>query len=630
MKKALLTILMVGVLVTMLVSVPRSKVVVEIGTGTWCQYCPGAAMGADDLVTNGQPVACVENHNGDTFANVYSNARNTYYNITGFPTANFDGLNPYVGGSHTASMYSNYLPRVTARMAIPSHFNIMAGGAINGNTVTLSVTVDKTEADTNTNLRLHSVITESGIQFAWQGQTHLEFVNRLMAPDQNGTTVDFGTGSQVTVPLTMTLDPSWVMANLKLVLFLQNNSSKEILQGVEYSLAEIGGAYPVSVDHIDFPNIYLTGATTVPMTITNFWNVTATGTINSSNPVFSVSAPTRLDFTIPPYQARTYNVTFTPTSSGLETGNLTITSNMPDYDSIVIPLTGTGFVDAAPVASEVQISGIPVVTMLQTASYTYTDADNDLQGQTAIQWYRITNGNSAPIATATDVTYRITAADIGSQIAFQVTPVDEHGMPGIPVMSPATPTIEVLPSPENMAAQIVNENPDVTLTWDPPAFYTRDFIGYKVFRNNLVINTINNPGVTTFTDTYVYTGTHQYWVTALYSNPVSQSAPSNVVTIQVGTANDDNNLPVVESVSIYPNPFRANANIRVISKAHVPVEAGIYNVKGQLVMNLTATTDSQGNASLELQRTNDMISGVYFVKVQTPEKSFTNKVIVLQ
>ena len=34
-------------------AVPREMVVMEIGTGTWCTYCPGAAMGADDLLENG-------------------------------------------------------------------------------------------------------------------------------------------------------------------------------------------------------------------------------------------------------------------------------------------------------------------------------------------------------------------------------------------------------------------------------------------------------------------------------------------------------------------------------------------------------------------------------------------------
>jgi hypothetical protein len=419
------------------------------------------------------------------------------------------------------------------------------------------------------------------------------------------------------------------MSELELVIFLQNNATKEILQGVKYSLAEIGGAYPISLDHIDFSDMYLTGTATVPMTITNFWNITATGSIISSNPVFGVSAPTRLDFTIPPYQVRTYNVTFVPTSAGLQTGNLTITSNMPDYGNITIPLTGTGFVNAAPVANEVAVAGIPVVTMLQTASYIFSDTDNDTEGATAIQWYRINGGTPTPIPAAIETTYRIVTADIGSQIAVQITPIDEHGMPGTSVMSNPTPTIEVLPAPQNCTAQIVNTNPDVTISWEPPDFYTRDFIGYKVFRNNLVINTINNPSVTTFTDTYVYSATHQYWVTALYSNPVSQSAPSNVVTIQVGTGNDDDNLPVNETVTVYPNPFRDNTNVQVRSKSNQTFDVTVYNVKGQVIQMINGLTDNSGNANVTINR-NGMISGVYFVKVKTADNEFTNKVILLK
>ena len=34
----------------------RNMVILEIGTGTWCQYCPGASMGAHDLLANGKTV----------------------------------------------------------------------------------------------------------------------------------------------------------------------------------------------------------------------------------------------------------------------------------------------------------------------------------------------------------------------------------------------------------------------------------------------------------------------------------------------------------------------------------------------------------------------------------------------
>ena len=50
MKKFLFTVSLVfAISIVFGQQVNRDKVIVEIGTGTWCTYCPGAAMGADDL-----------------------------------------------------------------------------------------------------------------------------------------------------------------------------------------------------------------------------------------------------------------------------------------------------------------------------------------------------------------------------------------------------------------------------------------------------------------------------------------------------------------------------------------------------------------------------------------------------
>ena len=81
-------------------------------------------MGGEDLVNNGHFAAVIEHHNGDTYTNSYSNARNTYYGITGFPTAVFDGVEYYVGGSNTQSMYQNYIPIYQNRKALMSAFSV--------------------------------------------------------------------------------------------------------------------------------------------------------------------------------------------------------------------------------------------------------------------------------------------------------------------------------------------------------------------------------------------------------------------------------------------------------------------------------------------------------------------------
>lgn len=219
----------------------RQMVILEIGTGTWCQYCPGASMGAHDLLTNGKKVGVIKNHNGDTFTNSYSNARNTYYGITGYPTAFFDGVVSVVGGSNTVSMYPTYLPIYDARKIKNSAFSVQIFGQNTGADYSLTVRVTKLAnvPTSYTNLVLHLALTESEIPFSWQGQTIVHNAQRLMAPNELGTALDFSSSNTVDINLNFTLNAAWVAANCEIVSFVQNLNGKEILQGNKVALNEL-------------------------------------------------------------------------------------------------------------------------------------------------------------------------------------------------------------------------------------------------------------------------------------------------------------------------------------------------------------------------------------------------------
>ena len=137
MKKTLLTLVaLFAFALAFSQAVQRNQVVMEIGTGTGCPYCPGAAMGAHDLLNNGCQVAVIEYHSynsGDPFNNPAAAARTSYYGITGYPTAYFDGTLNYVGGSNTASMYAYYLPLYNQRYAVLSPLPINISGSNTGN-----------------------------------------------------------------------------------------------------------------------------------------------------------------------------------------------------------------------------------------------------------------------------------------------------------------------------------------------------------------------------------------------------------------------------------------------------------------------------------------------------------------
>lgn len=250
-------------------AVQRDMVVMEVGTGVTCPYCPGAAMGAADLLAAGCHVAVIEYHNYQASSDPYSNAAaaarcGSYYGISGYPTAFFDGVLSYVGGSNSSSMYANYLPLYNQRYAIPSPLTIDIQGSNVGNSYTITLTITKLATITSTNLKAHLVLTESNIAYAWEGQSTLNDVERTMVPDANGTTISFASGNTVTLTLNFTKDASWVTDNCELIAFVQDNTTKECLNGTkkmlnalylplatDFSATPTSGCSPLTVNYTD-------------------------------------------------------------------------------------------------------------------------------------------------------------------------------------------------------------------------------------------------------------------------------------------------------------------------------------------------------------------------------------------
>lgn len=183
-------------------------------------------------------MAVIENHNGDSLANVYSNARNSFYNITGFPTYKFDGILQVVGGSGSSSMYGSYVPKVNQRNAVMSDFTIdIAFTSLGNNNYTGTFTLNNVGGNTTTGLKLQVTITESHMPISWGLSDEVNFVNRKMVPDQNGTVLDFSGGSTQVVELNFTMAGFWDKDNCEIVAFIQA-PNKEILQGSKKFMAE--------------------------------------------------------------------------------------------------------------------------------------------------------------------------------------------------------------------------------------------------------------------------------------------------------------------------------------------------------------------------------------------------------
>ncbi|WP_379135385.1 hypothetical protein, partial [Paenibacillus sp. sgz500958] len=119
---------------------------------------------------------------------------------------------------------------------------------------------------------------------------------------------------------------------------------------------------------------------------------------------------------------------------------------LPNLQGAPVKLdVSTLVVQAAPVASSVSISGTAQVGQTLTGSYTYNDANTDLEGTSTFKWYRAddTSGtNKAAISGATSSTYTLQADDLAKFISFEVTPVAQTGTTtGTPVESARTAVV---------------------------------------------------------------------------------------------------------------------------------------------------------------------------------------------
>ena len=127
----------------------------------------------------------------------------------------------------------------------------------------------------------------------------------------------------------------------------------------------------------------------------------------------------------------------------------------------------TGAAPAAPTVSNVTISGTAQVGQVLTGSYTYSDINSDPQGTSTFRWLR--GGVAIPGATAS--TYTLVAADQGSTISFEVTPVSTVApTTGTPVVSSATASVTGAPLPAGYVVQ-------GGLTWTPNTIGSATFGG---------------------------------------------------------------------------------------------------------------------------------------------------------
>jgi hypothetical protein len=222
----------------------RGQVLLEIATGTWCQFCPGAAMGADEMIEEGYDVSVIEFHISDDYQNDASISRDNLYEVEGYPTSVFDGVDVYVGGSQTQSLFAIYEDYYEDRIDVPSVFDLELDAAVDVRGYSFDVNISSEQLWTyeSSNMKLHVALTESHIPEIWFGLDEINFVLRDMFPSPAGTDITMeDIGDSQDLNITVEVPDTYMIENCELIAFIQDMDTKEVLNTQKVHLGQIVG-----------------------------------------------------------------------------------------------------------------------------------------------------------------------------------------------------------------------------------------------------------------------------------------------------------------------------------------------------------------------------------------------------
>jgi len=282
-------------------TIPR-LVVGELFTGLWCGYCKYAEQAMDKLMDDNtvfdDRFILVEWHNGDKYAIKEGPARESYYAVSGFPTARFDGIDSSVGAGSEAAAEAAYRAKINGRPKNADAF-VEIDAHITGSQLTVWVNVTLTADISQTNLKVRAVTIqdEDIVDGGGLYPIRMTAVNYTIP----GTTTTISKKGDVErVTNTVNVNASWDKAKLRVVAWLQSDNTKEVVQGNINYITSNGGFVKgsditdavIDEDHVytkDLKTVY-TDPENDKISSSSFTSTTVNGTINGQS-ILTVTPP---------------------------------------------------------------------------------------------------------------------------------------------------------------------------------------------------------------------------------------------------------------------------------------------------------------------------------------------------
>jgi len=162
------------------------------------------------------------------------NARMVLYAIQSSPTVVVDGI------LFPVSTDSNSIKqRIESRLTETPKFKITASDSVSGSEYFVKIKVEN--IDTTglkfSDLFIHTVVTETEIEYTTppgsNGETKFHDVMRKMLPSSSGENLSqMFPGSEVLLERQVSISSSWNISKLNTVVFIQNKTTKEVIQAV--------------------------------------------------------------------------------------------------------------------------------------------------------------------------------------------------------------------------------------------------------------------------------------------------------------------------------------------------------------------------------------------------------------
>ncbi len=165
---------------------------------------------------------------------------------------------------------------------------------------------------------------------------------------------------------------------------------------------------------------------------------------------------------------------------------------------------------------------------------------------------------------------------------------------------------------------------------------TREVTGFKIYRNNTLLDYLEDPEARSYIDTGLEQGDYEYYVTAIYYGEY-ESVHSNTedIYVQGSDGKEDNIIPLItEMKGNYPNPFNPETSIEFSVNKDDDVTLIIYNAKGQLVKVIVDEFMKAGNYQVTWKgkdfQNREVASGIYFCSMQTSDYKNIKKMMLLK